>query len=754
MIRPITTVSLPFCLGVLTSTVWDIGWLSPVLAGGVVVIFLHKSTRKTLWLAIGFLLLGFVVGVSFENDYRANVEHLRMHSNVHLYGEVVSVEAGEEGTKLVIKNWSSFDGYRGSGRIVLYTQVEQCVPGDLIEVEGVFQSGRKATNEGGFNQQGYYKSTNVLGHIYVEQINIYQHKLSLNAFIQRLHQSRVQAIEAAMPSPYDDLATTFLLGDALENEAIQENMATAGLLHVLAISGLHIGLVVMLLELIIPNHHISVKSMMILVMIWMYIFLIGCPVSALRAGLMLSIYLGADVLRRKYDPISALMGAGMLMLFMAPWFVYSIGFLLSIGAVASMVWLQPWVVRKLPNKLWFKQEIGIMLSVNIGLSPILLHYFYVLPVYGLVANLLILPMIPWILVVGFMWLLLEPLGHFFTDMLTGGLYYGLHYVMAIGSGLSNMPLNTLYLGSIPLWLMVVYYLALFMMISLNNIKLERTIIIALGLSLVVWVAWPTPTHFTMLDVGNGDSFVWQTSIGQTFLMDGGGKKMGNNEPGKKDVGYYDLLPYLRYHGVSHIDGIFISHGDYDHIYGIMELVDYMPVQGVYLSEIALETMEEGGLLSQLLDLCIEKDIPYFSLVVGDVVQFYDGRLKVIGPNKDYGNSNDNSMVCLLTLRDFTGLLCGDISQSQEKVLLQEEQLDALNYVKVAHHGSKSSSYEGFVAYAAPELALISVGQDNPYGHPNEQVVELWKTYSGAVYMTSEHGQVDVVFRDDQMRIYK
>lgn len=321
----------------------------------------------------------------------------------------------------------------------------------------------------------------------------------------------------------------------------------------------------------------------------------------------------------------------------------------------------------------------------------------------------------------------------------------------------------------------------------------------LGVVILTWRFRPE-LQVTFLDVGQGDCIFLQTEDGASYLTDGGSSSVSK-------VGKYRMIPFLKYQGASQIKAVFVSHADSDHYNGIAELLEQAELEGIrvenlVLTDIADECRSEG--YEELVELAGQNGITVQLLHEGQQLQ--DGELlfQCLHPSKGYRaeDLNETSMVLLVTYREFSMLLTGDVQGAGEEHLTQElqdwkepgvtqmqdvirisgeeesmeeesiederieEQIEEkrpqnkiganhaeteLTILKVAHHGSKNSTSEEFLKAANPKLAIISCGEGNRYGHPHEETLERLEKVDIPWFCTKDYGAITVTV-DDKSRV--
>ena len=321
----------------------------------------------------------------------------------------------------------------------------------------------------------------------------------------------------------------------------------------------------------------------------------------------------------------------------------------------------------------------------------------------------------------------------------------------------------------------------------------------LGVVILTWRFRPE-LQVTFLDVGQGDCIFLQTENGDSYLTDGGSSSVSK-------VGKYRMIPFLKYQGASQIKAVFVSHADSDHCNGIAELLEQAELEGIrvenlVLTDLADECRSEG--YEELVELAGQNGITVQFLHEGQQLQ--DGELlfQCLHPSKGYRaeDLNETSMVLLVTYREFSMLLTGDVQGAGEEHLTQElqdwrepgvtqmqdvirisgeeesmgeqsiederieEQIEEkrsqnkmgvnhaeteLTVLKVAHHGSKNSTSEEFLKAANPMLAIISCGEGNRYGHPHEETLERLEKADVPWFCTKDYGAITVTV-DDKSRV--
>jgi competence protein ComEC len=268
---------------------------------------------------------------------------------------------------------------------------------------------------------------------------------------------------------------------------------------------------------------------------------------------------------------------------------------------------------------------------------------------------------------------------------------------------------------------------------LKYVKKIFYIAVTIGFS-VMFLIDLIPNNFIQLnaiDVGQGDSFLLTTTRQKQILIDGGGSENGNY-----DVGENVLLPYMLDRGITTIDYIFLSHAHADHIEGIYTLIKNIKVKQIFITSHSAN----NTYMSHLKSLCAKYKVPIKEIYKGDKLNIDGIYFEVLYPSRVDIDSNENNLSMLLKViaNNTTLLFTGDLEKEvEEKILDMNINADIL---KVSHHGSKTSTTKKFLDRVNPRISIISVAEDNSFGHPNQDVVESLLDTS-KVYMTKDLGEI-------------
>jgi competence protein ComEC len=262
------------------------------------------------------------------------------------------------------------------------------------------------------------------------------------------------------------------------------------------------------------------------------------------------------------------------------------------------------------------------------------------------------------------------------------------------------------------------------------------------------------SSINFIDVGQGDSIYVEGRGGGGFLIDAGSSS-------NSEVAKYTIVPYLKYRGVSRLDGVFLTHLDSDHISGVMDMLSQDGVldYNIDIGKLCIsDAVIEDDSYDKLVELCSRKNIPIYRLKAGDVVGYGDVKFKVLHPAIGYvpNSKNAYSLVMEVSIGDGKGgvvksLLTGDVSEDGENLVADYLNGD-IDIYKAAHHGSKNSNKTAIINAAMPRLTVISCGEGNRYGHPHSEAVDNFKNVGSDVIATKDTGAISIKIKNNDFEV--
>ena len=626
--------------------------------------------------------------------------------------------------------------------------------GTTVEISGKLEEVSEPRNPGEFDSRLYYACQKI--YYFMKDGEVQEWSNSYSVYGEFMRKLKIQMMQTLELTAEDDAGVfeAMLLGEKtnLEDE-VKIRYQMAGIIHILAISGLHISVMgIGFFDLLkkVGLGNVS-AGLMALIVLLQYGILTGESVSAMRAVCMFLLVVGARIAGRTYDLMTALAVSAVLLLLDAPANLYNSGFWLSFGAVAGLGVVSPALTGyiKTENRLIGSviKTLVSSLAVQMTTLPVMLRIYGEISLAGFFLNLLVLPTVSAVLVSG--------IAAVAVGMVSGRMAI---YVVIPGRVLlflyeklcelaAGLPFCTWIAGSPTLWQCACYYVLLFGSVGILW-KCQKAVtwklsgisgvIIAVGFGILIY--HPSGNlKITCLDIGQGDCISVQLPEKQNFLIDGGSSN-------KKNIARYQILPYLKSQGIAVVDAILISHTDKDHISGVLELLDYMSehLTSVRVNNLILPDWgQPDETYQQLVDKAQEAGVNVLkgrkeeSLQIGDVLfQFLSPENGAAGTD-----ANEEGMVVELTYDGFKGLFVGDIGTETEKKLLPE--LEDVDFLKVGHHGSRYSTCQEFLNVIRPELAVISCAEKNTYGHPSGETIERLKNAGAKIWYTMKEGAVTV-----------
>ena len=617
--------------------------------------------------------------------------------------------------------------------------------GSYVIVQGKFYSFTHATNPGEFDSAEYYRILKQQGKLM--QVECVAVSSEYDGFREGLYQIRdylSMLIDACYDRQDASVMKAMLLGEkGTLDKDIKSLYQQNGMIHILSLSGLHLSIMGMGLHKLLKKLKIPIAVNIILSIGIMYCYgtMTGMGMSMTRAYIMFALHLFAELVGRTYDMYTALIIAAVILLLQQPLYLRHSGFLFSFGAVCGIGLLLPAVENNLFTNSRIEKLLMSGISVTIAMLPVYLCFYYEFPPYSVLINLIVIPCMTVVLMCG-----LCSVGLAACILLLGMLpAYPVHFILGLYEWMCEhcmrLPGNTWIIGCPKVW-QVVLFLGIIVALILWEQKIPKLmfwqgILCALC---VFCVRLPSGLEITMVDVGQGDCIYLSEDDGARFLIDGGSSD-------QIDVADYRILPFLKYKGVDHLDAVFITHPDSDHENGIRAWLQEYEDSGISIGKLILPDIAEecrNEEYRELESLAKDNGVPLYYISSGEKLQGKEVMLTCINPEQGWQSEDTNaySVVLHLAYRDFTALFTGDLEGEGEQKVLDQIQ-DSCTLLKVAHHGSRNSTSEEFLEAVQPEIALISAGKDNSYGHPHAELLERLEEAGCSILSTPEYGAITV-----------
>ncbi|MCI5593782.1 MAG: DNA internalization-related competence protein ComEC/Rec2 [Clostridiales bacterium] len=688
-------------------------------------------------MAAAILVTDSITG--YTSDYLEGLEG----NNAAVTGRVVSiVKKDDEYFKLQLSDVSiiSDNGARSYKKKILvnvYSDIAdyRTVLWDRVYITGEVSIPKERSNPGTFDYRRYLKSIGIRCIITAENIENVKKAGGIAALLKSAKCRTADIFESALG---DDSAVVMglLFGETSGiDEDIIETFRRGGTAHVLAVSGLHLGLLYSFLCRFKRKKRSIPADIAIVLALSAYTALAGFTASVVRACLMIFIHIAGNHLNRRYDLISSTCVSMIIILAVNPMQIYSAGFQMSFLAVITLGVMIPLIQKKIKGILL------PMIAVQMGMVPYTMYVFNYVSLTSVISNIpvyfIAAAMIPaGISVIAFCWLpVIARPAAMITGLLVKLLLWCNDFTYMGG-------VFTFDVASPSVIFLAVYYIFIFYMCSeagqialiRRNYKKIAAVFAAAVICGAVCSVYLSDgfekTDMVFVDVGQGDCLHIKAG-GKNLLIDGGGSFNYN-------VGKSTLKPYLLKNGVTKIDMAIATHLHTDHYQGLKELSQTYRIKklGVYEAN----SVNENHLKKEF------KTDEILYLAAGDVINM--GRnvsVEVLSPDRgnplDEKDENKNSLVLRVNVKGSSVLMTGDIDEKGEKTLIADTDIKA-DILKIAHHGSRYSSCEKFIAVAAPKIAVIQVGK-NTYGHPSEEVIKRLEEHKITVLRNDEQGAVGI-----------
>lgn len=516
-----------------------------------------------------------------------------------------------------------------------------------------------------------------------------------------------------------------------------------GLSHVLAISGLHVGIIVALIYFVSTRIFLFTKESVqtfFLLFLPLYALLAGSQPSVWRASLMtfLVIFLTKWNIKLSYTDVISIIFLGLI--FLQNHIIYHVGFQFSFLVSFAIILSQDWIQQ---SKTKLEAAFKLSFVAQMAILPLQLHYFSHFQPLSILLNLLVVPyfslfVIPLMFLfifIGFlpnMLLLIFEYPFIFIQNLVIKALTFLDYLIPFGFTFSHMQMSVVFLY---------YVLFVFMMAGLEKQHAYHAFGRALLLCGLVIVLALRPYlspygTVTMLDIGQGDAFIIEMPYRKgVYFYDAGARFSYDTMEASENVYKQVIQPYLKGQGIQEIDAIFVSHEHLDHDGSISFIQEDFTVHNIITSEYYEWTEEKRE---------VWKNVHIASF--NEIIKLQNQSFQVVSPQIETDSADDNSLVLYTELGGLRWLFTGDVGKETERKLIENFPEMEIDVLKVPHHGSDTSTDESLAEKSKQGVGLISLGEHNSYGHPNQEVLDTLKKYQIKVYRTDQAGAVIYRFK--------
>jgi len=599
-------------------------------------------------------------------------------------------------------------------------EVKDIQIGDKVLIKGEVKRPSKNSVPNTFNYQKYLYNNKIYKIMNASEIKVIDKSKNIFVLIKNY------VYEKVLGNKY---LSMFIIGDKSQvDDEIYDGFKNVGVAHLLAISGMHVAVLVGIFKKVLYRCKESSKNILIALFLLFYAYIVNFSASILRVVFVFILNVFNKLFNINLNGYQILFLTALIMLFINPFFIYQVGFIYSFITVFSIIYTQKYLKGK-----YIKDILIISFWAMLFTLPITISLNYEINLLTFFTNIVLIPFVTFLLyplaLISFVLPFLLPIFNLLTNIM--------ELFITNANKISFLIINIPKLN----WMIIIlYYVILIFLVYYNSKKLFGLLFI---LIILVKITCYLDSNYYVyfFDVGQGDSgLIIPPHRKEVVLIDTGGLVSFDN---KKSYNVSDnLIQYIKSLGISKLDFLLISHGDYDHMGEAINLLNNFKVEKVIFNCGEFNELEQ-----ELIKVLNKKKIKYYSCI--KELNIDNNKLHFLN-NKDYGNENDNSTVIYTELDNYNFLFMGDTGVEVEEDLIEKYNLQDIDFFKVGHHGSRTSSSKEFIDEINPKYSIISVGKNNRYGHPNESVLDNLK--NSKIYRTDQDGSIMIKIKNHKLEI--
>lgn len=577
--------------------------------------------------------------------------------------------------------------------------------GDKIKVLGEIYLPKENTTKNLFNYRKYLSTKNIYHLLKINQYKKVSNNKNIFYFIKQT------ILDHFKKNPYLNI---LLIGDnSYIKKEISKSYQNNGLSHLFSVSGMHVSLIASILSKLLSKLNENKKTLIISIFLLLYLQIVGLQAAVIRGVLFYILIQINKVFNLNIKLINLFILTLSITLLINPKFIYDLGFQYSFSISFVLIYLSDILNGK--YSLLKVSLISFIVSI-----PISLYNFHELNFTSIIFNLFFVPFIVKIIfpltTIVSIFTFLIPLYNILTNLM--------EKFSLLCTKVSILKFTFMHLQ---IYFYIIYIIIIILIII--NLKKKKYYPIYL-LILILFIHYLIPSfqnkkYLYMLDIGQGDSIILHINK-DTILIDTG----GNISSETSTIVENTTIPTLKSLGIKKIKYLILTHGDYDHMGESINLVENFKIENVIFNTGKFNYLEQ-----ELIKKLNKKKIPYYQNI--EEISLKETTLYFLN-TKLYDNENDNSSLIYTKINNINILLTGDAGVDVEEELMNKYNL-SIDILKVGHHGSKTSSSKEFINYINPKISLISVGEDNKFNHPNEEVLNNLK--NTIIYRTDKNGSV-------------
>lgn len=598
--------------------------------------------------------------------------------------------------------------------------------GAYVLVEGELIKPYNNTIPNNFNYKSYLSNKMIYYQLKIDNIKVIKESNNIIYKLKNKINKRILKIDKT------GYLKAFILGDnSLIDDMVYESYQSIGITHLFALSGMHVSLLSGIILKGLKKVNNKLKYLIVIIVLISYGFIVGYPASIKRAITFFIIANINKIFNFKLSTLKILFITVFILIFLNYKIIYDIGFLYSVITVFGIFWGSNFI--KSENIIYSSFKLSLV--AFLFSLPITLSCFYEINILSIIYNMFYIPFVSVIL---YPFCLLT----FILPFLEKILVLLIKVMENISLFLNNIDFFKLYLD-FNIGEILLFYILLLVILRYNRFKYFILLFLIVFIDLMIPYL-DSSLYVYYLDVGQGDSSLIITPhLNEVILIDTGGKLSFDTKlEGDKSYVSDGTLSLLRSLGINKIDYLILTHGDYDHMGDAIYLVN-----NIKINKVIFNCGEYNDLEKELMEVLEQEKINYYTCIN----ELDINKNKIYFLNSDiYDNENDNSNVTYFNFYNHNFLFMGDAGIDKEKYILDNYNLENIDFFKVGHHGSKTSSSKEFVNMINPKYSLVSVGRNNRYGHPNEEVLDILR--DSKIYRTDENGTIKLQIKNNKVNI--
>lgn len=643
-------------------------------------------------------------------------------------------------------------------------KLKQVAPGDICRIDGDLTAPYAPTNFGQFDYKQYLSHQNIFWIVRPKRDGLHCIEATGNPYwnLQRWRHTQIKKIEKQVDPEFNGIMTALLFGDRTSiDEDLIEAYQRLGIIHLLAVSGLHVGMIVTMFFYLLLRLGLTRERAIDILFISLPLYMVtaGAAPSVIRASIMAMVVLICLRFKSRVSPLTGITIVYLGLLLIKPFSLFHLGFQLSFLISFGLIISAPLIQKRYPDRL--AQLLAVTLFSQVLSFPLLLLHTFEISLVALPLNLIYIPIITiFVLPLTLLSFVLSFVVSSSFNLPLLLLEFAYPFIHDFLRKVAELRFSTLVVGKPSMFLVFAFYISLFfgcLLWEKGGRGWWRKPFFVLTILLMIQVLFPyldPRTKITMIDVGQGDSFLVELPYRKSiYLIDTGGTISFSDEAWRKrrrpfDVGEDIVVPTLKERGIRHIDRLILTHGHMDHIGGAKALLKRFKIKEVYYGQGTIEGEYEKELFNQFGHL----EIKIKFVKEGEAWTDGDARFFVLSPSGIEQGLNDRSIVLYANLGGLSFLFTGDLEESGERRIISSYPSLDIDILKAGHHGSRTSTTEAFIKHVNPKVVLISAGRQNRFGHPHPEVVERLQNQGVIILRTDLMGAIELSIKKETLKV--